>query len=71
MKNSKRKLIVALNEAYEDGVVRGKYQSILLYIEESKTEEEVEAMLLEDKRNHIERLADWWDIYLSDDEDLL
>mgnify|MGYP003627518451 FL=1 len=71
MKNSKRKLIVALNEAYEDGIVTGKYQSILLYIEYSKTEEEVEAMLLEDKRNHIERLADWWDIYLSDDEDLL
>ena len=70
MKNSKRKLIVALNEVYEDGIVAGRYHSIFLH-SGFKTQEEVEAMFLEDKRNYIKRLADWWDIYLSDDEDLL
>ena len=78
MKNSKRKLIVALNEAFEGGESAGRYfqAASALGAEVGVPENTYKELRVRPdhtllRRQYIERLADWWDIYLSDDEDLL
>tara|TARA_R100001198_G_scaffold96836_1_gene88882 strand:+ start:1165 stop:1359 length:195 start_codon:yes stop_codon:yes gene_type:complete len=64
MNTQKRKLRIALNEAFEKGRAIGRSEELLLDMFPRKKIEQA-------MRYRLEWLADWWDQVLSDEEDLL
>ena len=64
MNTQKRKLRIALNEAFERGRALGRSEELLLdMFPRKKVEQAI--------RNRLEWLADWWDQVLDDEEDIL
>ena len=64
MNTQKRKLRIALNEAFEKGRAIGRSEELLLDMFPRKNIEQA-------MRYRLEWLADWWDQVLDDEEDLL
>ena len=64
MNTQKRKLRIALNEAFEKGRAIGRSEELLLgMLPRKKMEQAI--------RYRLEWLADWWDQVLDDEEDIL
>ena len=64
MNTQKRKLRIALNEAFEKGRAIGRSEELLLDMFPRKNIEQA-------MRYRLEWLADWWDQVLDDAEDIL
>lgn len=64
MNSKKRKLRIALNEAFEKGRAIGRSEELLLDMFPRKKIEQA-------MRYRLEWLADWWDQVLDDEEDIL
>ena len=75
MNTQKRKLRIALNEAYMEGYVQGRYQLGVQFSSKElwgeRKRKKAEAWFVKTKRKQLEWLADWWDQVLDDEEDLL
>jgi hypothetical protein len=75
MNAQKRKLMIALNEAYMEGYVQGRYQLGVQFsskeLWDERKRKKAEAWFVKTKRKQLEWLANWWDQVLSDNEDLL
>lgn len=73
MNSQKRKLMIALNEAFEGGETTGRFLQNVCTFETPNTygELRVHPDHARIRRQYIERLVDWWDQVLSDEEDLL
>lgn len=72
MNAQKRKLMIALNEAFERGRAIGRAEEKMAELfgpdwPSKPMRKEIEQAI----RDRLEELANWWDQVLSDEEDLL